>query len=814
MAASLAPSRSVPIALLYQAPSLHQHLKQALSDLGASVVYDTPAENFDRGALDRSGAEVVVINLDPDVDEEFEHLGDLLADEALKVIFNDGEVSSRLEGWDQARWARHLAAKILGVSDTNPPRPQGSSAISVKVRSAAPEYPGAPAVDGSFELHGHEFERALSADTGEAISLTRAALVTKDEPVAAQLVPRPDPKDMPMLELPVGDLVRDIPQWRQGEAAAPVAATPPAVAAKPAAAPAPPVAAVAPPAVAVAPPAAPPAAAPPPAVAEEFAAVLRDFGFLNEPTPVALATTTPAPADDEFDALGALDGATGATLGDDEFSDFGLSLESDEPASRVAVQELDELSFDDEPIAAAPARQQPVAASDPLALDDFDDASVPAADIDAPLSDFDISSIELEPFDESGSGSTFGNVPESAAPRGLDDFLFDLSLDEGEKGDKEARPAKSEKPVGVEVARHAASMRATPTVEGKVLSGGRPQMEEPAKPAPAAPATRPAPVEARQAQPAATPAAPRNFEFSGLSLEPTEEELLAMPVTGRATYRIDEIERAVAPPPMPSVAPPPPVELPVADDDEFSLGALEFTLDETAPINTSSVVRDAAVESDEEPDLMAELEAVVGPTTPVAEAAADGPVRRVWVLGASIGGPEAVREFLAAIAPGVPALFLLAQHMGSDFVDLMTQQLARATKLNVRNVAAGDKVGYGDVVVVPLGERMQVDTQGSVKLSALDSMSPYSPSIDQVLMDVADRFGANAGAIIFSGMAHDAIDGSVYLSQKGGKVWAQDPATCVISSMVDGARDAGVVTFTGSPAELARQFQLQMFRAG
>ena len=223
--ATLAPSRTVPIALLYQAPQLHQHLKQALSDLGARVVYDTPAAQFDRHALDRSGAEVVVINLDPDVDEEFEQLGDLLADEALKVVFNDGEVSSRLEGWDQARWARHLAAKILGVEDTNPPRPAGASAISVKVRVAAP---GEPTVDGSFELHGHELERALSADTSEAISLTRAALVTKDEPVAAQLVEKPDPRNMPTLELPVGDLVRDIPQWSDAAKAAPAPAPQPA----------------------------------------------------------------------------------------------------------------------------------------------------------------------------------------------------------------------------------------------------------------------------------------------------------------------------------------------------------------------------------------------------------------------------------------------------------------------------------------------------------------------------------------------------------------------------------------------------------
>lgn len=791
--ATLAPSRTVPIALLYQAPQLHQHLKQALSDLGARVVYDTPAAQFDRHALDRSGAEVVVINLDPDVDEEFEQLGDLLADEALKVVFNDGEVSSRLEGWDQARWARHLAAKILGVEDTNPPRPAGASAISVKVRVAAPGYPGEPTVDGSFELHGHELERALSADTSEAISLTRAALVTKDEPVAAQLVEKPDPRNMPTLELPVGDLVRDIPQWSDAAKAAPAPAPQPA--------PAP---------VARAPEPPPVVATPPAHVAEEFQSVLRDFGFLEEAKPAAAA----APAvDDEFAALGAFDApapppAAGASA--DALDDLSLSL--DAPAAPPAIDDaMEELSLSSLEFDSTPAAPNAV---DEISLDEFDETpSTPVAGGAATgLGELDLGGIELEPFDESGSSSSFGAIKESAAPQGLDDFLFELSLEEAEKADGEQKAARPEKPaVAPKKPEH--TLRATPTVEGKVLSGTRPAME-PARPEPVKPAPRAAepPRAAPAPAPAAAPVAARKFDFSGLSLEPTEEEKLAAPIVGRAKFEIDEQERKVAPPPMPVAAPAVPAAQPVADDEEFSLGALEFSLDDTTPIAKSGALREAD-DAEEEPDLMAELEAVVGPSTPAAAVSMDGPVKRVWVLGASIGGPEAVREFLAALEPPVPALFLLAQHMGADFVELMTQQLSRATKLNVRNVVAGDRVAYGDVVVVPLTERIQVDSEGNVKLSALDGMSPYSPSIDQVLMDVADRFGANAGAIIFSGMAHDAIDGSVYLQQKGGQVWAQDPATCVISSMVDGARDAGVVTFTGAPAELARQFRLQAFRA-
>ena len=54
-------------------------------------------------------------------------------------------------------------------------------------------------------------------------------------------------------------------------------------------------------------------------------------------------------------------------------------------------------------------------------------------------------------------------------------------------------------------------------------------------------------------------------------------------------------------------------------------------------------------------------------------------------------------------------------------------------------------------------------------------------------------------------MANDAIEGSKHVKDKGGRVWSQDPDTCVISSMVDGAREAGVVKFLGSPAQLAQQ---------
>jgi len=160
-----------------------------------------------------------------------------------------------------------------------------------------------------------------------------------------------------------------------------------------------------------------------------------------------------------------------------------------------------------------------------------------------------------------------------------------------------------------------------------------------------------------------------------------------------------------------------------------------------------------------------------------------------------------------------PALFLLAQHMGAEFVDLMAQQLAKATPMTVRTPTHGERVGHGEVVIVPTTHRLQVDAEGIVVLEKTVNEGAYSPSIDQVLRDVADRYGSSASAIIFSGMTNDAIDGCKYLASKGGAIYVQHPDSCVVSSMIDGVMDAGIVKFLGAPRELAEQVLAEAAKA-
>ena len=97
----------VAVGLVHQAGDLHAHLRDALRDLGASIVYETETAKFDRAALDRSGAQVVIVNLDPDSDEQVDAIDDLLVDDRLKVVFNDGLFPgvplNKMPAWLQAR---------------------------------------------------------------------------------------------------------------------------------------------------------------------------------------------------------------------------------------------------------------------------------------------------------------------------------------------------------------------------------------------------------------------------------------------------------------------------------------------------------------------------------------------------------------------------------------------------------------------------------------------------------------------------------------------------------------------------------------
>lgn len=175
----------------------------------------------------------------------------------------------------------------------------------------------------------------------------------------------------------------------------------------------------------------------------------------------------------------------------------------------------------------------------------------------------------------------------------------------------------------------------------------------------------------------------------------------------------------------------------------------------------------------------------------------------VWVLGASIGGPESVRRFLEALPADVPAAFILVQHMGAEFQRVLADRLARVTNLDVVCAADGELPGPGRVAVVPVDSSVSFDDEGRMRLSPSAAATRYAPSLDHVLSEAAGHFGDRMGAIIFSGQASEGVTGCAEVRRRGGLVWTQDAASASISTIADGVRDAGLSQYDATPEQLA-----------
>lgn len=124
------------VALLFDDTDLVGQLREALQERGARIVHEGGVSSLSRELLQQVGADVLVINLDDGADDALDHLYEVIDDERPRVVFNDAQASRTLAGWDRARWARHLAVKVMAAGDIDPPRPDGSRLVDTP--SAAP----------------------------------------------------------------------------------------------------------------------------------------------------------------------------------------------------------------------------------------------------------------------------------------------------------------------------------------------------------------------------------------------------------------------------------------------------------------------------------------------------------------------------------------------------------------------------------------------------------------------------------------------------------------------------------------------------
>ncbi len=158
---------------------------------------------------------------------------------------------------------------------------------------------------------------------------------------------------------------------------------------------------------------------------------------------------------------------------------------------------------------------------------------------------------------------------------------------------------------------------------------------------------------------------------------------------------------------------------------------------------------------------------------------------KVIAIGASTGGTEALKTFLAAMPHDAPGI-LITQHMPEAFTRTFAQRLNNLCRLSVKEAEHGERVLPGHAYIAPGNRHILLARSGAnyvIELSDGPPVSRHRPSVDVLFRSAANCAGKNAVGIILTGMGDDGAAGMLEMREAGAYTFAQDEKSCVVFGM-------------------------------
>ena len=172
--------------------------------------------------------------------------------------------------------------------------------------------------------------------------------------------------------------------------------------------------------------------------------------------------------------------------------------------------------------------------------------------------------------------------------------------------------------------------------------------------------------------------------------------------------------------------------------------------------------------------------------------------KKVLIIGASTGGPQALSEIVPKLHRTFPLAVLIVQHLPLGFTKSFSERLSWQTSIALKEAEEGDVLKPGQAFVAPAGYYTLVKI-GRLKLKKLKKLkkrpkgNSARPSIDVAMKSAAEAYGGRVIGVLLSGMGKDGAEGMKAIKERGGKTIVQDELTSVIFGMPRAAIELGAV---------------------
>jgi two-component system chemotaxis response regulator CheB len=184
----------------------------------------------------------------------------------------------------------------------------------------------------------------------------------------------------------------------------------------------------------------------------------------------------------------------------------------------------------------------------------------------------------------------------------------------------------------------------------------------------------------------------------------------------------------------------------------------------------------------------------------------------VVVIGASTGGPLALRELLSVLPVDFPSAVIIVQHMLKGFTKALAEQLNRQVAIRVKEAEESDRLEPATAYIAPSDHHLLLRADLRLTLGDGPLVKGFRPSIDVTMQSVVQIYGYKTSAVILTGMGDDGIKGMFAIKAKGGKTFAQNPESCVVNTMPRQAKEQGLADQVGTPERIGHLLALAQFR--
>lgn len=178
---------------------------------------------------------------------------------------------------------------------------------------------------------------------------------------------------------------------------------------------------------------------------------------------------------------------------------------------------------------------------------------------------------------------------------------------------------------------------------------------------------------------------------------------------------------------------------------------------------------------------------------------------RVVAIGASTGGPSALKTILSELRKDFPVPVLVVQHIAPGFVDGFVTWLRDSAAMSVELARHGEPLAPGRIYVAPDGAHLGVDRDERIALIVPPSKSvgALCPSAGYLFESMVRVYGPQAVGVLLTGMGRDGADGLLAMKRAGAITIAQDKESSVIHGMPGEAIALGAADFVLPPTRIA-----------